>query len=201
MHLELASGDVEALSVVRARSRWPEYKNCVKSMSEWTSGIGLPRVLDAAEAALMACRGARYHHDVCQYGSAAFCNLFLSEDKELDLHFPMTGQRIALKRGTAVIFDTGQPHAVIRRGSNGFDQADFQPEQDCTLLFLSWELPIEQVDVARMFGINFDVDCNINTDSAAFQEPRPPQLFVNGKPGSVCQASGHWRDASSPSRD
>ena len=201
VHLELQPGDVESLSLARARSRWPDYKNCVKSMSDWTSGIGLPGVLDTAEAALMVCRGAHYHHDGLAYGGAAFCNLFLSDDKELDLHFPMTGQCIALERGTAVIFDTGQPHAVIRRGSSGFDLADFKPEKDCTLLFLSWELPIEQADVAQMFSINFDVDFNINTDSAAFQEPRHPELFVNGKPGSVCPTSGRWRDASSPGRD
>lgn len=31
-----------------------------------------------------------------------------------------------------MIFDTGQPHAVIRRGSSGFDVADFAPGIDGT---------------------------------------------------------------------
>ena len=75
------------------------------------AALGLPPLADC-ELALMACRGARYHHDGAQYGGAAFANLFLSEDRGLDLHLPLTGQRIPLTRGTAVGFDTGQPHAV-----------------------------------------------------------------------------------------
>ena len=51
--------------------------------------------LAASDVALMACRGAKYHHD----GAAAFCNLFLSEDRGLDLHFPATGQRIRCAGG------------------------------------------------------------------------------------------------------
>ncbi len=77
------------------------------------------------DIALIACRGARYHHDGEQYGGLAFCNLFLSEDKGLDVHFPALDLRIPLRRGTVMIFDTCQPHGVIRRGSYGFDLADF----------------------------------------------------------------------------
>jgi hypothetical protein len=121
----------------------------------------------------MACRGARYHHDGAQYGGAAFANLFLSEDRGLDLHFPFTGQRIPLVRGTAVVFDIGQPHAVIERGATGFDAAHFAPERDCTQLFLTWELPIENAGVAQ----------------ALLKEE---QVWVNGQPGSVCPASGRW---------
>ncbi len=184
--LALQSGDVEAMPLARARARWPEYKHCVQAVSDWTRQLGLDDVLAASDAALMACRGARYHHDGAQYGGAAFCNLFLSDDKGLDVHFPSTGHRIPLVRGTALLFDTGQPHAVIRRGSSGFDVADFGPEQDCTQVFLTWELPITDVNVARALHITFD-----NDPSTALQL-NAEQVWRNGAPDSVCPDSGSW---------
>ncbi len=154
--LGLEPGDVEPLPLPRARLRWPDYRRCVQAMADWTASRGLASVLEGSEIALMACRGARCHHDAAQYGGAAFCNLFLSEDKGLDLHFPQAGLRIPLDRGTAVVFDTGQPHAVVRRDRSGFDAADFADSVDCTVVFLSWELPIEQAQVARALGVVFD---------------------------------------------
>lgn len=154
--LALEPGDVEPLPLPRARLRWPDYRRCVQAMAEWTASRGLASVLERSEIALMACRGARYHHDAEQYGGAAFCNLFLSEDKGLDLHFPQAGLRIPLARGTAVVFDTGQPHAVIRRDRAGFDAADFASDVDGTLVFLSWELPIEDAHVAHTLSVAFD---------------------------------------------
>ena len=145
----LATGDVEELPLARARLRWPDYKQCLEAMAHWTQDVGLQDVLSTAEIALMACRGARYHNDVELYGDSAFCNLFLSEDKGLDLHFPDVGLRIPLTRGTAVIFDTGQTHAVIKRSSIGFDVADFPSGSDCSLVFLTWELPIENTGVEK----------------------------------------------------
>jgi hypothetical protein len=134
----------------------------------------------------MACRGARYHHDAEQYGGAAFCNLFLSEDKGLDVHFPSTGLRIPLVRGTVLVFDTGQPHAVIQRHRAGFDLADFSSGQDCTQLFLTWELPIENDPVARALGITFD----INPSTAFLLEEE--QVWLNGQRASVHPDSGQW---------
>ena len=186
LRLGLEPGNVEALPLARARMRWPDYRHCVQAASNWTRTLGLPDVLAASDVALMACRGARYHHDGAQYGSAAFCNLFLSEDKGLDLHFPATGHRIPLTRGTAVIFDTGQPHAVIQRQCSGFNVADFPPEQDCTQVFLTWELPIEHVDVGRALQIAFDID-----PSTAMQLDNE-QIWLNGAQVSVCPNSGHF---------
>ncbi len=189
LHLELEPGDVEALPLVRARARWPEYKRCVQAVADWAPTMGLHEVLASSEVALMACRGARYHHDGVQYGDAAFCNLFLSEDKGLDLHFPATGHRIPLHRGTVVVFDTGQPHAVIKRRSLGFDAADFPAGQDCSLVFLSWELPIEHAAVGQALCIRFDID----PATAALLDDG--QLWFNGAPASVCPASGRWCQA------
>ncbi|MGJ7611645.1 MULTISPECIES: hypothetical protein [unclassified Variovorax] len=187
--LALEPGDVEELPLARARMRWPDYGHCVQAASDWTRTLGLPDVLAASDVALMACRGARYHHDGEQYGGAAFCNLFLSEDKGLDLHFPGAGVRMPLTRGTAVVFDTGQPHAVVRRGASGFDAADFAPGQDCTLVFLTWELPLEDTAAGRALRVPFD------TDPATALQLGEEQVWLNSARAIVCPESGMWRPA------
>ncbi|MEY4883569.1 MAG: hypothetical protein RIS34_1423 [Pseudomonadota bacterium] len=186
LRLGLEPGDVEALPLARARVRWPDYRQCVQAVSDWTHTLGLREVLATSEVALMACRGARYHHDGAQYGGAAFCNLFLSEDRGLDLHFAHTGHRIPLVKGTVVIFDTGQPHAVIERRSGGFHVADFPPDQDCTQVFLTWELPIENVHVGQALRIVFDID---PSTSLRLEDE---QVWLNGARTSVCPDSGRW---------
>ena len=187
LRLGLAPGDVEALPLARARMRWPDYRGCVRAVSDWLGALGLPDLPAASDVALMACRGARYHHDGAQYGGAAFCNLFLSEDRNLDLHFAATGHRIALTRGTVVLFDTGQPHGVIERGSTGFKSADFPPGRDCTQVFLTWELPIDSASVARALGVEFDVD------PAAVLLLDEEQVTLNGVQAIVCPESGRWQ--------
>ena len=184
--LGLEPGDVEALPLPRARMRWPDYRRCVQAARDWTHSLGLHDVLATSDVALMVCRGARYHHDGAQYGGAAFCNLFLSEDRGLDVHFPATGHRIPLARGTVVMFDTGQPHAVIDRRSSGFNAADFPIERDCTQVFLTWELPIENVNVASALKIVFDID---PANSSRLDDE---QVWLNGARVSVCPESGRW---------
>ena len=186
LQLGLQPGDVEALPLPRARMRWPDYKHCVLAVRDWMDTLGLHDVLASSEVALMACRGARYHHDAAQYGGSAFCNLFLSEDCGLDVHFPATGHRIPLVRGTVLIFDTGQPHAVIDRRSSGFDVADFAPERDCTQVFLTWELPIENSHVSTALGIAFDIE---HLTSLKLEQE---QVRLNGTVVKVCPASGRW---------
>ncbi|RSZ31448.1 MULTISPECIES: hypothetical protein [unclassified Variovorax] len=187
--LMLEAGDVEPMPLARARTRWPDYRRCVQAVSDWTDALGLPGVLASSDVALMACRGAKYHYDAAQYGGAAFCNLFMSEDKGLDLHFPHAGLRIPLQRGTVVIFDTGQPHGVIRRGGTGFDAADFADGKDCSQVFLTWELPIEDAHVTRALRIDFDA---ARPSSA---RPDEEQLMLNGSRAVVCPESGRWLDA------
>ena len=156
--LPLEPGDVEALALARTRARWPDLRRCVHAMAHWASALGLAILPDDSNLALMGCRGARYHHDASHYGGAAFCNLFLSDAKDLDLHFPALGLRIPLQRGLALIFDTGQPHAVIRRGHSGFRATDFAGGQECSQFFLTWELAIESAPVAHALGVTFDPD-------------------------------------------
>jgi hypothetical protein len=184
--LVLEPGDVEAMPLARARARWPDYKRCVQAVSDWTCALGLPEVLASSDVALMACRGAKYHHDGAQYGGTAFCNLFLSEDKGLDLHFPSLGHRIPLTRGTAVIFDTGQPHGVIQRRRSGFNVADFAPDQDCTQIFLTWELPIEDAHVGHALRVAFDIAPSTS------QQLDEEQVWLNGARAIVCPDSGRW---------
>ncbi len=177
LQLQLAPGDVEPLPLARARARWPDYRLCVQRMADWTHALGLGELLGACDVALMACRGARYHHDAAQYGGAAFCNLFLGEDRGLDLHFPDAGVRIPLARGTAVLFDTAQPHAVVLRGRCDFDAADFGPGRDCTEVFLTWELPVEDERLGRALGITLDVEPRTvapETAATAACAPRSP---------------------------
>ena len=190
--LELEPGDVEPLPLARARMRWPDYRHCLQAASDWTGTLGIPDLLASCDVALMACRGAKYHHDGGEYGGFAFFNLFLSEDKGLDLHFPGTGQRIPLVRGTVVIFDTGQAHALIRRGSKGFDTADFPPGLDYSQVFLTWELPIDDIEIAQALEIAFDVD------KSTSPMPDEEQVWRNGGPASVCPGTGEWYPMAQP---
>lgn len=183
--LDLQAGDVEPLRLAGARLRWPAMRACVQAVADWTQGLGLQRLADC-DMALMACRGARYHHDGVQYGGKAFCNLFLSEDRHLDLHFPGTGERIPLVRGTVVVFDTGQPHAVIARQRGAFDAADFPTEPDCTQVFLTWELPIEDARLAHALQLRFD------TDPANAGQLQEPQVWAHGAAARVCPQTGRW---------
>jgi len=185
--LQLEPGDVEALSLARARARWPDYRLCVQLLADWTGTMGLPDVLGSCHIALMACRGARYHHDGERYGGAAFCNLFLSEDQGLDMFFPVTGHRLPLARGTAVVFDAAQPHAVIRRGSSAYRSDDFTDGDDCIQRFLTWELPVTSAKLGQALRIDLDVD-----PSASLVQDGP-QIRLNGAPVSVCPQTGRWR--------
>ena len=185
-NLALEPGDVESLPLPRARMRWPDYGLCVQAAAVWTRTLGLHDLLASSEVALMACRGARYHHDGAQYGGAAFCNLFLGEDRAQDLHFPLSGQRIPLRRGTVVVFDTGQPHGVIARHASGFAPGDFAPGAECSQVFLTWELPITQPALTQALGIHFDTAPHI----AAQLESE--QVWHQGALGDVCPNTGRW---------
>ena len=185
--LDLQAGDVESLPLARARARWPQYQQCVEAVAAWMRSQGLQDLLANSEVALMASRGARYHHDAADYSGVAFCNLFLCEDQGQDVHFPFTGQRIPLVRGTVLLFDTGQPHAVIARHSDTFDAADFPPGQDCTQVFLTWEISLEHAALAQVLQIDFDGD---QTDGLRWDGS---QLRLNGLQAHVCPLSGQWR--------
>ena len=186
VRMGLEPGDVQTLPLARARMRWPHYGRCLQAAGDGLGALGLPGALVQAEVALMACSGARYHHDGEQYGHTAFCNLFLSEDKGLDLHFAGTGQRIALSRGTLVVFDTCQPHAVVGRGTSSFCAEDFALRADLTQVFLTWELPLEGMPVAQALDIRFD------TDPTGALTLEAAQVWSHGAAAQVCPRTGQW---------
>ncbi|MGF6528634.1 hypothetical protein [Variovorax sp. PvP013] len=192
-NLRLEPGDVEPLSLPRARMRWPDFRRCVQAASDWMGTLGLPDVLATGEIALMACRGARHHHDAAQYGGSVFCNLFLSEDRGLEVRFPMASRRIALTRGTMLLFDTGQPHAVVPRGADRFDAADFASGRDRDQVFLTWELPIGDPRVAEVLGIVVD-----DVAPTGIEEEG---LRWDGAPARLCPASGRLLRGRDPDPD
>ncbi|MGI4984123.1 MAG: hypothetical protein ACRYGL_12495 [Janthinobacterium lividum] len=187
MQLFLEPGDVEPMPLARTRARWPDLTRCVQAMRDWTAALTLPGILDDSELALMACRGARYHHDGAHYGGSVFCNLFLSEDRGLDVHFPVIDHRIPLRRGTAMIFDTGQPHGVVRRGGNAFDVADFAADRNNAQVFLSWELPVEDASLSDALGIAFDVLPSLPLSAGE------EHILLDGAKATLCPDSGLWR--------
>jgi hypothetical protein len=74
----------------------------------------------------------------------------------LDLHFVNTGLRIPLVQGTVVIFDTYQPHTVFVRDRVNFEASDFSDARELTQVFLTWELPVGNPQLAQLLGIEFD---------------------------------------------
>jgi hypothetical protein len=185
-HLALEAGDVESLPLARTRMRWPGYKHCLEIVLHWVQKIGLEQAFSRSNLSLMACRGARYHHDGDQYGDKIFCNLFLSEDKGLDVHFAATGLRVPIKRGTVLIFDTCQPHGVIERNSSRFEASDFSASHDCSQVFLTWELPVDNAQVCSALNITFDA----NTSAASTL--LEAQLWYGDAKAVVCPSSGQW---------
>jgi len=187
-HLRLQPGDIEAMRWARTRLRWREHRRCLEAAGRWMQALNLPGLLDCSELALMASRGTPYHHDGALYADAAFCNVFLSEDSGTDLHFPLSGVRIALLRGSAVVFDPCQPHAIIKRGAHGFAADDFAPATMQPQVFLTWEMPIEREDLARTLGIGFDLP------APAASSQQEAGVWHNGAPIQLCPASGQLLD-------
>ena len=78
-------------------------------------------------ALLMSMRGALPHHD--SFVDNAETNLFWAialHDTDTDVLFGNLGQRVEQTRGTLLVFDAGQPHAVIAREHNVFMKSHFK---------------------------------------------------------------------------
>lgn len=184
--LELAAGDIEPLPLGRTRLQWPQLRHCIDAVRQWLAANDMPGILADAPIALMGSRGTRYHHDGARYGGMAFCNLFLGDAPQTELHWPAIGRRIALARGTVVLFDPCQPHAIIGRGATRFDAADFAIAWMPPQVFLTWELPIEHADVTKVLGIALDVV----PPPGAFQQGE--RVWSGGEAPDVCPTTGAW---------
>ncbi|MEA3113938.1 MAG: hypothetical protein QOG58_3737, partial [Caballeronia sp.] len=75
---------------------------------------------------------------------------------------------------------------VIQRRSSGFNVADFAPDQDCTQIFLTWELPIENAHVGDALKVTFDID------PLTSRQVNEEQVWVNGARAIVRPDSGQW---------
>ncbi|MGA8786693.1 MAG: hypothetical protein WB542_15285, partial [Polaromonas sp.] len=65
----------------------------------------------------------------------------------------------------------------------------FSPDRDCTQIFLTWELPIENAHVGHALQIAFDID------PATSLLLGDEQVWLNGARASVCPDSGRWFQA------
>lgn len=78
-------------------------------------------------ALLMSMRGALPHHD--SFVPNAEANLFWAislQETDTDVLFGNLGQRIEQRCGTLLVFDAGQPHAVIAREHDVFMKSHFK---------------------------------------------------------------------------
>lgn len=190
--LGLMHGDVEPLPLARTIMRWSDYSQCGAAVAEWLAQLGLPGLLSVDDLALMACLGTPYHHDAELYGDRVFCNLFLSPDCGMDLHFPALDRRIPLQQGTVVVFDTAQPHAVIPRTSEDFDRSDFAADSDCLQVFLTWELPLANTRLQEVLQIDVVTAPSLNASSDTSAAINA--VWLGDVPVAVCPDSGCWQE-------
>lgn len=206
--LALAPGDVEVLPWGQTRRRWPAYRGCADAAAQALAGQGLDGLLADSPPTLMVCLGARYHHDAEQYGEAVFCNLFLCDEAGLDLHFPLSGQRLPLQRGTLVLFDPSQPHGVVARHSLGFEAPALSPAALAGQVFLSWELSLDHAALRDFMGTaiarddppdGLPADPPDDPPGPLCTAPTGPALGPGtalrwaGVPGGVCPDTGDWQ--------
>lgn len=103
------------------RSSLEEYLRSYGFLQEEFNDSDLWCLLD-----FMVSRGARPHADV--YNSDWHYSLFyvyVLEAGDADLYFPNLGLNIPLTPGQLIIFDPGQPHAVVGSGAKSFRESDF----------------------------------------------------------------------------
>lgn len=141
--LTLCPGDIANIGSVDTEFCPSEHVDALRScMQAW----GIP---PGSEAPItLVCQGAGFHHDADSYASHGFCVLWLSDDVGWDLVFPLTGERVALRYGTVVLFDSALPHGVVQRGAGSYD-ANVFVDASCGL-FLSQDFPLHAIARQRL---------------------------------------------------
>lgn len=176
-------GDVCALQGV-SLDAWPGYKAAEYAAGAWAAQAGFAPALEQAKVSLLACLGASFHDDSNGFVEDGFCVLWLSPDTELDLYFPHTGKRIELAHGTAVVFDSCQPHGVVERGESSWSGARHYEREDPTQLFLSWDMSLEHRCLREALGIKLFSE---GPTGSHFMGPN-----LNNVPVSVDRHTGAW---------
>lgn len=145
---------------------------------DYLRGIGIDPTSSSQVA--LSCSGVGFHHDLAENPDKVFCVVWLGSLDSLDLVFPFLGLRIPLSYGTVVLFDSGQPHAVLARGANAYSADDYNDHYFETCI--SIDLPAAEPSVVRAMSL-------------AFYEPRSaPGALLDPKsegPG-VNTGTGSW---------
>jgi hypothetical protein len=162
----------------------PEYPDISHQLMSWSAAHSLKRAMFVADGTLIACVGARFHHDAEAFENNAFCVVWLSEDVGLDLVFPHLNVRLPLSRGTVALFDSGQVHGVIPREVSTWNAGDFY-DVDVQFL-LSFNIDFKAPQVAQCLGIETHAD-KTHPDWGS-----KPRLYGKQK-GRVDDATGCWQ--------
>lgn len=93
----------------------------LESAYAWLHATGLPDISDSVAASGALCKAALCHHDISGFGDNILCIVWLEKSAGLELVFPQLARRIPLHLGTIVVFDAGQPHAVLHAGDEVFE--------------------------------------------------------------------------------
>jgi hypothetical protein len=72
LHLCLEPCEVDELSLVRARTRWPDYSMSVHAVDLWVRSLGLQELLTNCDVTLMANRGAQYYFETIPSNTAVW---------------------------------------------------------------------------------------------------------------------------------
>lgn len=176
------------ISVVRESPEqgWPEVQRVREALHAWAQPLGFAGATKDAPVTVLACMGASFHSDGDSYPDTTFCVVWLNPDVNLDLVFPHVNVRIPLRYGTAVLFDSVQPHGVVERGASLWDPDQFLAGRtDYSQVFLSWDLRATHEELARLMEIQLSPLEEDDPISMSFQ--------INGVHGpNVNPVTGAW---------
>jgi hypothetical protein len=151
---ETAKGDVSAVPFAALREA-PLEPGLLGVLLDWLQEQGFPDLSERVAVSVLGCRAVPFHQDLYAFGDSLFCVVWLADDCGLELVFPAEETRVPLQRGTVVVFDSGQPHGVLRAGAETY-QEDAYPGQ-ALQMFVSLDIGATLPGVASRMGIrSFD---------------------------------------------
>lgn len=176
-------GEVASMRMTEALD-WHGLDDAYRAVSAWAQKTGFSEPFAESLPSFLACYGAVFHDDSHGFPGHTFCVLWLSEAEGLDLVFPNIDKRVPLSFGTVVLFDSCQPHGVLRRGSSAWHKGDYPTPPAGAQFFLSWDLSLQEERLRSLMGIR------MHTDVPGFDRMMAPAL--DGVAVSVDGESGAW---------
>lgn len=122
------------------------------TLLDWMREQGLPDLTERFSVSPLGCRAVPFHQDLQAFGDSLFCVVWLSAESRLELVFPALETRVPLQLGTVVVFDSGQPHGVVRQGEYLY-VADAYPDLPVQT-FISLDFGATLPGVAARMGIH-----------------------------------------------